>query len=96
MKSVNYKVLFLFGSQVILSLIAAISGSTWQIANFDTHYYMGFTEDDRVSTGYLLICRLGTWMLIFTNFVPISLMVTLELVKVMQARFIEMDDSMID
>jgi magnesium-transporting ATPase (P-type) len=38
---------------------------------------------DKKSTGfaYLLIQQVGTWILIFTNFVPISLMVTVELVK---------------
>lgn len=30
---------------------------------------------------YNLVVRFGNWILIFTNFVPISLLVTLELVK---------------
>lgn len=40
--------------------------------------------------------RTGTWILIFTNFVPISLLVTLELVKVWQAMFIEYEEMLID
>lgn len=35
-------------------------------------------------------------MLVFTNFVPISLLVTLDLTKILQAWFIESDASMID
>jgi phospholipid-transporting ATPase len=31
--------------------------------------------------GYYFIQKFGTWILIFTNFVPISLMVTFEVVK---------------
>lgn len=35
-----------------------------------------------------------TWMLIFTNFVPISLLVTLEVVKFIQGIFISNDQEM--
>lgn len=31
-----------------------------------------------------LLTKWGTWLLIFTNFVPISLLVTLEMVKFIQ------------
>ena len=37
-----------------------------------------------------------TWILIFTNFVPISLLVSLELVKFWQASFMEYDIDMYD
>lgn len=40
--------------------------------------------------------RAGTWVLIFTNFVPISLLVTLELVKFWQGSFMQYDLSMHD
>lgn len=39
---------------------------------------------------------MGTWILIFTNFVPISLLVSLELVKFWQAGFMERDFTMYD
>lgn len=39
--------------------------------------------------GYFL--NVGTWFLIFVNFVPISLLVTLETVKFFQAFFIQWD-----
>jgi len=38
----------------------------------------------------------GTWILIFCNFVPISLLVTLELVKFWQGSFMESDVMMYD
>jgi len=38
----------------------------------------------------------GTWLLMFTNFVPISLLVTLDLVKVWQGVFIQADLNMLD
>jgi phospholipid-transporting ATPase len=35
---------------------------------------------------------MGTWLLIFTNFVPISLMVTLEMVRFLQGIKISLDE----
>ena len=46
--------------------------------------------------GYYLIQQIGTWILIFTNFVPISMMVSLELVKFWQAGFMTKDVTMFD
>jgi len=45
---------------------------------------------------FLFLQKAGTWILIFTNFVPISLMVTLELVKLGQATFMSNDHLMYD
>ena len=39
---------------------------------------------------------IGTWILLLTNFVTISLMVTLELVKFLQAMFMSQDYLMFD
>ena len=40
--------------------------------------------------------RIGTWLLMLQNFVPISLLVSLEMIKYIQAMFIEWDTNMID
>ena len=40
---------------------------------------------------YEILNKFGTWMLLFANFVPISLIVTLEMVKFLQAQFIQWD-----
>ena len=39
---------------------------------------------------------IGTWILIMTNMVPISLVVTLEVVKTLQSKFMELDANMLD
>lgn len=44
----------------------------------------------------LLFKTIGTWILIFTNFVPISLLVSLELIKFWQAMFISYDWMLFD
>ena len=60
-------------------------------------YYMDFngTETDK-TFGYWFIRKFFTWILIFTNFVPISLMVTLEIVKFWQAMAMSYEVMMYD
>jgi len=45
--------------------------------------YLGYVSHNKWDSEwlYIFIRLTGTWVLIFTNFVPISLLVTLELVK---------------
>jgi len=77
-------------------MIAAAAGTTWQQKNMENHAYIGYTGEDIIPWFTMFIQRTGTWILLFTNFVPISLLVTLELVKVWQARFMECDQYLID
>jgi phospholipid-transporting ATPase len=42
------------------------------------------------------LTKLGTWVLVFTNFVPISLTVSLELVKFWQAMYMNYEVLMFD
>jgi phospholipid-transporting ATPase len=43
----------------------------------------------------MFFVRAGTWLLLLTNFVPISLIVTFEMVKFIQAYFMEVDADMV-
>ena len=77
----------------MLSVIASAVGTYWSFENRKAAYLM------ETSTGSLLdslVPRTGTWVLIFTNFVPISLLVTLELVKFWQGSLMQFDLSMYD
>lgn len=66
--------------------------------------YLGYTRkdvdgnssNDNAIFVNQLIKKIGTWILIFTNFVPISLMVTLEIVKLFQANLMSYDIEMYD
>ena len=62
----------------------------------ETNFYLGLGDDTNPwETGYVgIIAKLGTWILIFSCWVPISLMVTLEMVKFMQAQLIGYDWTM--
>ena len=66
--------------QILLALVGAFVGATWTTGSGKLADYMGANLDDN-GFGYYFLQQAGTWVLIFTNFVPISLMVTLELVK---------------
>ena len=86
-------------TQVVLASIGAIIGASWSNTYQAKTSYLGTTgvpEDEMNGFGYYLIQQIGTWILIFTNFVPISMMVSLELVKFWQAGFMTKDVTMFD
>lgn len=47
-------------------------------------------------TGFPFFVKLGTWFLIVLNVIPISLMVTKEMVSFIQALFMQFDADMVD
>jgi len=79
-KHTNTSILIIFCLQLILALIGAVQGATWSVDN-EKAYYVVDMNKVKPSFSMNLLQYMGTWILIFTNFVPISLMVTLELVK---------------
>ena len=60
--------------------------------------YLDFTTNDKWTANFWLklIKMMGTWMLIMTNVVPISLLVSLELIKLWQGSFMSWDALMYD
>mmetsp|Transcript_19303 Transcript_19303/g.13961 ORF Transcript_19303/g.13961 Transcript_19303/m.13961 type:complete len:311 (+) Transcript_19303:560-1492(+) len=95
-KQTNMQILYIFILQMAFCVVATVYGSIWRETNTgSTQGYLlietvgsrGFTLEDFFND----IERFFTWILIFTNLVPISLMVTLEVVKFLQAFFIEWD-----
>jgi phospholipid-transporting ATPase len=86
-------------TQLLLALVAATIGARWNLGSGSTATYMGnemLPVGESKGFGYYLTKQTGTWILIFTNFVPISLMVTLELVKFWQGMFMASDYMMYD
>ena len=80
------------------SAVGSILGTTWEISNIDKATYLDIDEQDKWNSNWFLlfIQKTGTWILIFTNFVPISLIVTLEIVKFWQGTFMSWDVEMYD
>jgi phospholipid-transporting ATPase len=95
----NSQILVIFGLQTILSAIGAIFYLAWLNSHFqDLKSYVFVSENSKNSAGGFLFFfyRIGTWTLIFTNLVPISLLVTLEMVKFIQGMFISWDITIYD
>ena len=97
MRQTNKQILAVFCIQVICSMIGACIGATWMTSNLDVAY-LSFDKNDEWNSnwGLLFVKTTGTWILIFTNFVPISLLVTLEIVKFWQGTFMSYDTLMYD
>jgi phospholipid-transporting ATPase len=97
-KQTNMQIFIIFGLQCVLCLVATIYGTLWRQVNITlTENYLdlqGVKGYGGVFDKYWIlnaIQKYFTWILIFTNMVPISLMVTLEVVKFLQAFFIQWD-----
>jgi len=90
---------FIFLLQCTLCLTASLYNTLWVRNNQDgTNGYLDLMHIPGASVdwsfGYLMktiAMGFGTWILLFTNMVPISLLVTMELVKFWQAEFIMWD-----
>lgn len=89
-KRTNTQVLMLFFILLILCLVSTIFCVVWTKDNYTKFKYIEITKpgiDDFFK--YLL-----TFIILFNNLIPISLQVTLEVVRFVQATFINMDNEM--
>jgi phospholipid-transporting ATPase len=87
----NKQIFYIFLLQLFVCGFSAIYYIAWYSANKDdTNQYLDF-KASKNSVFVEFIITFFTWMLNFTNFVPISLLVTLEMVKFIQAIFIALD-----
>jgi phospholipid-transporting ATPase len=59
-------------------------------------FYLEMEKGKVIEDGFPFVKKFGTWILIFTNLVPISLMVTADMVKLFQAIFMANDAVMYD
>lgn len=89
----NKLIIVVFLLQVVLCLLASFAYLIWYAVNKDYLPYLRIDRNGIVdnSAMYNFFVRFGNWMLIFSNFVPISLLVTLEMVKFIQGYIIAND-----
>ncbi|KAK9305516.1 hypothetical protein QLX08_003517 [Tetragonisca angustula] len=85
----NTQILMLFFILLLLCLLSAIFNVLWTKANSYGLWYLGLQEMTKNFAFNLL-----TFMILFNNLIPISLQVTLEVVRFVQATFINMDIEM--
>ena len=84
----NYQIIFLFIILVVLAVISSI-GNLVQTKSGGDHAYFQW-QADKTEFYWQFI----TFFILYNNLVPISLQVTLELVKASQAAFINIDEEM--
>ena len=97
MNLTNEAIFYIFMLQIFFSVSGAVMCATWTIDNAGVRYMgMDTGEYAKQDLGYVIMTMTGSWILIFCNFVPISLLVTLEMVKFFQGSFMDFDVDMFD
>lgn len=86
-------VIITFCIQLIICLLSGIAYSWWESVNHDV--VIKYMKERNRPFLFSVVVRMGNWILIFGNFVPISLMLTLETVKFFQGALISIDQGMV-
>jgi len=83
----NQLILYIMLCQCVLSLVIASYNFIWNYKNNEDHWYVD------LPFGILneAIILFGTHLILFNTFIPISLVITLEFVKLCQAYYINCD-----
>nr|CAD7426833.1 unnamed protein product [Timema monikensis] len=89
-KLTNTQILMLFFILIVLCLLSAIFNELWIKMHIPGDWYIGIDDLISVNFGYNLL----TFIILYNNLIPISLQVSLEVVRFAQANFINMDTDM--
>ncbi|XP_007568882.1 phospholipid-transporting ATPase IA-like isoform X3 [Poecilia formosa] len=87
----NFQILVLFGCLLAISLICSIGQTIWKYQYGDDAWYMDLNYGGAANFGLNFL----TFIILFNNLIPISLLVTLEVIKFIQAFFINWDTDML-
>ena len=101
---INVLIIVIFVIEVLGCFAMAWYADQWELERIDSHPYLGLEHNDKTLTirdkeladdvHVLLIT--GRWMIVLSNLVPISLLVTVEAIKFTQAYFIMWDANLLD
>uniref|UniRef100_A0A674JFM8 Phospholipid-transporting ATPase n=1 Tax=Terrapene triunguis TaxID=2587831 RepID=A0A674JFM8_9SAUR len=86
-KVTNMQILVLFCILLVMALVSSVGALLWNRTHGEVIWYL---EELYVNFGYNLL----TFIILYNNLIPISLLVTLEVVKFTQALFINWDIDM--
>uniref|UniRef100_A0A8C9TZ99 Phospholipid-transporting ATPase n=1 Tax=Scleropages formosus TaxID=113540 RepID=A0A8C9TZ99_SCLFO len=89
----NIQILVLFGCLLGISLVCSIGQTIWKNRHGDSAWYMDLNCKDNGGAANFGLNFL-TFIILFNNLIPISLLVTLEVIKFVQAFFINWDVDM--
>ncbi|XP_029917737.1 probable phospholipid-transporting ATPase IA isoform X6 [Myripristis murdjan] len=86
----NFQILVLFGCLLAISLVCSIGQTIWKYQYGNAAWYMDLNYGGAANFGLNFL----TFIILFNNLIPISLLVTLEVIKFVQAFFINWDTDM--
>nr|XP_023846082.1 phospholipid-transporting ATPase IA isoform X1 [Salvelinus alpinus] len=89
----NFQILLLFGCLLAISLVCSIGQTIWKYQYGNAAWYMDLNSPDGGAANFGL--NFLTFIILFNNLIPISLLVTLEVIKFTQAFFINWDTDML-
>ncbi|XP_075707776.1 phospholipid-transporting ATPase IB isoform X2 [Rhinoderma darwinii] len=89
-KVTNIQILVLFCILLVMALVSSVGALLWNRKYENNNWYLGDIEAISSNFGYNLL----TFIILYNNLIPISLLVTLEVVKFTQALFINWDRDM--
>ncbi|XP_041931094.1 phospholipid-transporting ATPase IA isoform X1 [Alosa sapidissima] len=89
----NFQILVLFGCLLAISLVCSIGQTIWKYQYGNNAWYMDLNSPDGGAANFGL--NFLTFIILFNNLIPISLLVTLEVIKFVQAFFINWDTDML-
>ncbi|XP_038647232.1 phospholipid-transporting ATPase IA isoform X2 [Scyliorhinus canicula] len=87
----NLQILLLFGLLLFISLVCAIGSTIWTSRHAKGDWYLNDSGSGASNFGLNFL----TFIILFNNLIPISLLVTLEVIKFIQAFFINWDMDML-
>uniref|UniRef100_A0A671KQS9 Phospholipid-transporting ATPase n=1 Tax=Sinocyclocheilus anshuiensis TaxID=1608454 RepID=A0A671KQS9_9TELE len=87
----NFQILALFGCLLAISLVCSIGQTIWKYQYGNDAWYMDLNYGGAANFGLNFL----TFIILFNNLIPISLLVTLEVIKFIQAFFINWDTDML-
>ncbi|XP_072352775.1 probable phospholipid-transporting ATPase IA isoform X4 [Scyliorhinus torazame] len=87
----NLQILLLFGLLLFISLVCAIGSTIWTSKHAKGDWYLNVSGSGASNFGLNFL----TFIILFNNLIPISLLVTLEVIKFTQAFFINWDMDML-
>ena len=92
----NIQIFMIFCFQLFIASCAAILHIIYYYNLKDKLQYIINKKEKEITILKLFFKTSGTWIIVFTNFVPISLLVTMETIKILQGLFISWDIEMFD
>ena len=92
---VNRLIISVFSTQMVMAIVAGVFGGMWVTNDGEDHFYLACDDYYDCKGSTVGILEFLTYIVLLNTLIPISLVVTMEFVKVFQALLIQQDLDMI-